>query len=840
MTHITSLLFALVALVAGTAAEAGGRVLTVDDTFRLEGAGTYYGGPVSFAPDGKTVAFTRTRSLATSRDFRIDYLWNNDLGDVWLKRPGASEPTNITQGAADGSGWWSPAWSPDGRYVAMLSTRGPSVGDNIWLWIWDSHTGALRRLSERGVDSDANTRRHPYMWLDERHLLCPLLPEGGRPIGLDVERKTQRIATQQWPRTVLGEQVSANVLDSGVPVDFSKRPQGQLMRVDVATGESTLIAAASSVGHITSPRGDYIAYARQIGVTTPRADAPVAQELNKMFTLDVLDRAGRRVLTAESTARDVEFDSLRWSPRGDRIALFGFEQVRDGVQQLYVGDPRRGTLDVIDLGSLYTGTIGAWWIPPQIEWTADGALLIRGIERVNERRPAGDARRDWWLVTLDGKRRNLTRTMQQVPAQLWPEPSRQSFVGLVDGELWRIRPNAPPSRLLPSFGEKIEQIAWPTNTNDGQREFALPGTAYADLVLGIRRGGELALEHLQLASGKRTALAVPTPGAELLSFSPSSGQSVFQAHDAGGGLRLLLSARDGATSTLIEANGWLRDITRPEQRSFEYTSLDGEKLRGWLLLPVGYTPGHRYPLITSVYAGAVFSEVPPGSLRFGQSLNPYSPQIWAARGYAVLMPSMPLNPWGNPDDPMLRLPNGVLPAVDKVVELGIADPRRLFVMGASFGGFSTYGLVTQTKRFAAGVSLAGLSDLISLYGQFDARMRYSDYPQDHLGSMQKAESGQTGMGAPPWADLNRYLRNSPLFSVDRVQTPLMIVQGDMDYVALQQGEEFFNALYRQGKRARFVRYWGEGHAIRSPANARDLVDRIDAWFQEIAPPNSGS
>jgi dipeptidyl aminopeptidase/acylaminoacyl peptidase len=177
----------------------------------------------------------------------------------------------------------------------------------------------------------------------------------------------------------------------------------------------------------------------------------------------------------------------------------------------------------------------------------------------------------------------------------------------------------------------------------------------------------------------------------------------------------------------------------------------------------------------------------------------------------------------------------VLPAVDKAIEMGIADPKRLFVMGQSFGGFSTYGLVTQTNRFTAAVSLAGLSNLISLYSQFDARVRYTDNPQENLFQASLSEGGQIAMGSPPWKDLGRYIRNSPIFFVDRVQTPLMIIQGDMDYVAMQQGEEFFMSLYRQGKRASFVRYWGEGHVLESPANIRDMWNRVFAWFDEFSP-----
>jgi len=252
------------------------------------------------------------------------------------------------------------------------------------------------------------------------------------------------------------------------------------------------------------------------------------------------------------------------------------------------------------------------------------------------------------------------------------------------------------------------------------------------------------------------------------------------------------------------------------------------------MLPPDYQAGKRYPLLTWVYAGSVYTDRRPTYEGIDGTVS-LNLQIAAAHGYAVLLPSMPLAPEGVADDPMLRLTNGVIPAVDKAIELGIGDPDRLYLMGQSFGGFSTYGLVTQTRRFRSAVSLAGLSDLISLYGQFDARERYTDHPQEQLFMAALMETAQTRMNNPPWKDLGRYIRNSPIFFVDRVETPLMIIQGDVDYVALQQGEEFFISLYRQGKRARFVRYWGEGHVLESPANIRDMWQRIFTWFDDSQP-----
>ena len=88
----------------------------------------------------------------------------------------------------------------------------------------------------------------------------------------------------------------------------------------------------------------------------------------------------------------------------------------------------------------------------------------------------------------------------------------------------------------------------------------------------------------------------------------------------------------------------------------------------------------------------------------------------------------------------------------------------------------------------------------------------------------------------PRKDSERYLRNSPLSYADRIETPLLIMQGDMDSVAMQQGEQMFTALYRQNKRASFVRYWGEGHVLEGPANIRDMWQRIYKWFDQFLRP----
>jgi dipeptidyl aminopeptidase/acylaminoacyl peptidase len=352
------------------------------------------------------------------------------------------------------------------------------------------------------------------------------------------------------------------------------------------------------------------------------------------------------------------------------------------------------------------------------------------------------------------------------------------------------------------------------------------------VVVGAQDGAGDGLYAVDLRSGQMDPLLKPTSDAELKIYDPSSGQVVFTAN-TGDRLQLWLVRPDVPARLIVETNAFLKEIAKGNCTQINYRGLDGQDLKAWLLLPVSYEPGKRYPTIAWVYAGRIVGNTPVDEMSLNWDWSAFNLQLLASRGYMVLVPSMPLKPEGEASDPYMELTKGVLPALDKAIELGYVDPNRLGVMGSSFGGFSTYGLVTQTNRFKAAISHAGISDFVSLYGTFDPTLRYEDFPTERLQMPYESESGQFRLLSAPWEDLGRYIRNSPISYVERVQTPLMIVQGDMDFIAMQQGEEFFTALYRQGKRARFIRYWGEGHGFDSPANTRDFWHKAFAWFDEF-------
>jgi dipeptidyl aminopeptidase/acylaminoacyl peptidase len=253
----------------------------------------------------------------------------------------------------------------------------------------------------------------------------------------------------------------------------------------------------------------------------------------------------------------------------------------------------------------------------------------------------------------------------------------------------------------------------------------------------------------------------------------------------------------------------------------DWMSDDGERQKGILLLPSSYRGGTRYPLIVWIYGGVRLSE---RLTQFGLGYSgPFDMQLLATRGYAVLLPDTLLPSGIHPFD----LAKMVLPGVNKVIDMGVADADRLGIMGHSFGGYSTLSIISETTRFRAAVDSGGFGDLPAYYGEMDA--------SGAAFGTGVLEDGIASMGGTPWKFRERYLENSPVFYLDRVGTPLLIVHGATDTaVDPYLAEEIFVDLRRLGKRVEYARYEGEGH---SPSywgysNQLDYCDRVIGWFDK--------
>jgi dipeptidyl aminopeptidase/acylaminoacyl peptidase len=196
-------------------------------------------------------------------------------------------------------------------------------------------------------------------------------------------------------------------------------------------------------------------------------------------------------------------------------------------------------------------------------------------------------------------------------------------------------------------------------------------------------------------------------------------------------------------------------------------------------------------------------------------------QLWASRGYAVLWPDGRMED----RDPLAQVPGLVLPAVDAVIAAGIADPDRVGVMGHSYGGYMVLCLLAQTDRFrAALVSAPGCVNITSEYGHL---------APDGIGKQGYFEAGLGRMGGTLWERREAYIENSPVFHLDRLHTPLLIICGDADEtVPPGQSGELFSGLRRLGREAELRMYEGEGHwpGEWSEQSLRDACERVVAWF----------
>lgn len=849
---------------------AAGRTLTIDDVLDLNRIDS-----VAPSPDGEWAAVVVQRAARPGEVYgRTFYETDPSRDDVWLISRRTGERRNITQGANTASGFWCATWSPDGSKLAMLSTRPekdePRGGDNVRLYVWDRATAALTRASDaammtqtrygspyysldlRGgadkgpvVHSCNGEENAPFAWLDDHRLLAVMLPAGSVSGLIDENARPARHVADTARALHDGIEPTVTASGSGAErVPRDERANGALLRtIDVATGVAATIATVPTYpfrGELTlniAPDGRRMAILATLGTIPPARgqhipyqDGSWAVEKRLGF-IDLSPRTSIRWSTMPPEAH-YPLELFGWSPDSRRVALRARGSADAKTTPLFVAS--NDDLSIVRVGpdAISVGDSSAGSTSPhetQALWVDDRRLLARlgGGDMTSRAARARAPRADWWLLTPGADAVNLTAGT--------PEPPT-AFRRSSDGRFFTVAGDR--LMVLDSGGQGLEtvsvaalpagaSIAWPRDSGRGTSEMIVAADAPG--------GGRLFQQiSLQGVTGVSRRFTLPH-SAELLGVDPARAFALSQEPTPKGLFLRVTSLADGKSRDLLSLDTHLAAVDWGRNMLIDYRSEDGEALKAAVILPPGYQAGRRYPTITWVYAGYRVRDLVDDYL-----LDPYMPgiynlQLYAARGYVVLIPSMPLGRDGQKNDTFLDITKGALPAVDRLVELGIADPARLGVMGQSFGGYSVYSLVTQTSRFKAAIALAGLTDLTADYTQFDPTARgYPGIEHEKSDNWAITEAGQVGIAVPPYEDYWRYWRNSPLAYVDRVETPLLLIHGEYDMRGpMTQAESFFFSLYRQGKTARLLRYWGENHGLAlSPANVRNIFDESVRWFDK--------
>jgi dipeptidyl aminopeptidase/acylaminoacyl peptidase len=274
----------------------------------------------------------------------------------------------------------------------------------------------------------------------------------------------------------------------------------------------------------------------------------------------------------------------------------------------------------------------------------------------------------------------------------------------------------------------------------------------------------------------------------------------------------------------------LRDMRRitaenPQQAAYawgtaelvEWTSLDGIPLQGILYKPDNFDASRQYPMIAYFYermSDNLHLHYPPVPHR-----SRVNPTFYTSRGYLVFVPDIVYR-IGYPGESAM---NSIMPGVTKLLDRGFVDRDNMALQGHSWGGYQIAFMVTRTNMFKAGAAGAPVANMTSAYGGIRL--------ESGVGRQFQYERTQSRLGGSLWEMPVRYLENSPLFWLDKVETPLLIMHNDLDgAVPWQQGIELYLGLRRLGKPAWLINYNDEPHWPTTIANKRDWNIRMQQFF----------
>src|SRR5690625_587876 len=264
---------------------------------------------------------------------------------------------------------------------------------------------------------------------------------------------------------------------------------------------------------------------------------------------------------------------------------------------------------------------------------------------------------------------------------------------------------------------------------------------------------------------------------------------------------------------------FLEEVLLSDPETLTFTADDGWEIQGWLLRPYGFTEGKKYPFVLEVHGG-------PHAM-YGQTFF-HEMQLLAAKGYVVLY----TNPrgshgYGQKFVDAVRTDYGgkdytdLMTAVDQVLEkYSFIDETRLGVTGGSYGGFMTNWIVGHTNRFKAAVTQRSISNWLSFYGVSDIGYFFN-----------KWEHGIDFLDDP-----EKLWEISPLKYVANVETPLLILHGELDYrCPIEQGEQLFVALKHLKKDVEFVRFPEANHELSRSGDPDMRIERLNhicRWFEK--------
>ena len=250
---------------------------------------------------------------------------------------------------------------------------------------------------------------------------------------------------------------------------------------------------------------------------------------------------------------------------------------------------------------------------------------------------------------------------------------------------------------------------------------------------------------------------------------------------------------------------------------YKWKAYTNRETEGILYKPENFDPRKKYPMIVYFYERNnqtlyIYQAPAPTPSRLNIS-------FFVSRGYVVFVPDI----WYTTGHPGKNAYDYIVSGTRALVKEGFIDSTKIGLQGQSWGGYQTAILITQTKLFAAAWAGAPVVDMFSAYGG----IRW----ESGVNRQMQYEKSQSRIGATPWQKPELYIENSPLFHLQKVKTPLVIMSNDADgAVPWYQGIEFFTAMRRLNKPVWLLNYNGEAHNLVERRNRKDIQIREQQFF----------
>jgi len=272
----------------------------------------------------------------------------------------------------------------------------------------------------------------------------------------------------------------------------------------------------------------------------------------------------------------------------------------------------------------------------------------------------------------------------------------------------------------------------------------------------------------------------------------------------------------GSLQKITDVNPQQKDYAWGTSKVLTWKSFSAKENQGNLYLPENYDNKKTYPVIVHFYE------------KHTEDFNSYQlPEVstsninipsYVSRGYIVFQPDVHYK-YGDPGNSVY---DDVMSGVEYLISKGLTEKGKIGIQGHSFGGYETSFLTTKTDLFSCAIVGSGVSNFTA---------NYPVMRSNGISTMFKYEADQYRMGSSLYDNLDGYIKNSPIFLVKNIKTPILIFHNDNDRaVPYQEGQSLFFALRRLGKPALLINYKKEGHTLEDAANKKDWTIKMQQYF----------